>query len=257
MSSPRSTWQGSLNLPSPSFHSRRVSRRNLIPSSSFSGASVGPKSKFARAARSSASGFCDYPVTLISGPSDPRSYPTSTTRNIHCRPSLNSCRCRLGCQPSPYTPRKSLGSDISKSMTKSIPRSGGGRGRFKFYEIVHGAVAAIASISKTHPCAGASSPAKAPLHDRPCVDRPQATALPHARRSVAHDGTARRAGALVDSVDDPLRLDRHHWFYATILVSTAQIVATLSPTLRRQIFRSAVPNAFSRSLDRTSLWSVR
>ena len=194
---------------------------------------------------------------MISGPSDPRSYPTSTTRKFTAAQASTAVAAVSVVSHHPYTPRKSLGSVISKSMSKSIPRSGGGRGRFKFYEIVHGAVAAIASISKTHPCAGASSPAKAPLHDRPCVDRPQATALPHARRSVAHDGTARRAGALVDSVDDPLRLDRHHWFYATILVSTAQIVATLSPTLRRQIFRSAVPNAFSRSLDRTSLWSVR
>ena len=37
-----------------------------------------------------------------------------------------------------------------------------------------------------------------------------------ARRSVAREGTARRARVpSVDSVDDPVLLDRHHRFYAT------------------------------------------
>jgi DNA replication protein DnaC len=58
---------------------------------------------------------------------------------------------------------------------------------------------------KVHRCVGASSPAKAQLHDRPCPDRPRGpTAPPHARRSVAREGTARRARVpSVDSVDDP------------------------------------------------------
>ena len=67
-------------------------------------------------------------------------------------------------------------------------------------------IAPIASISKAHRCAGASSLVKAPLHDRPCTDRPRGpTAPPHARRSVAREGTARRARVpSMDSVDDPL-----------------------------------------------------
>ncbi|HEX3363153.1 MAG TPA: ATP-binding protein, partial [Solirubrobacterales bacterium] len=67
--------------------------------------------------------------------------------------------------------------------------------------------APIVSISKAHRCAGAWSLAKAPLHERPCgADRPRGpTAPPHARRSVAREGTARRARVpSVDSVDDPL-----------------------------------------------------
>src|SRR5437764_7823388 len=67
-------------------------------------------------------------------------------------------------------------------------------------------IAPIASTSKAHRCAGASLLLKAPLHDRPCADRPRGpTAPPHARRSVAREGTARRARVpSVDSVDDPL-----------------------------------------------------
>ena len=47
---------------------------------------------------------------------------------------------------------------------------------------------------------------KAPLHYRPCTDRPRRpTAPPHARRSVVREGTARRARVpSVDSADDPL-----------------------------------------------------
>ena len=43
-------------------------------------------------------------------------------------------------------------------------------------------------------------------HDPPCLDRPRgSTAPPHARRSVAREGTARRARVpSMDSVDDPL-----------------------------------------------------
>jgi hypothetical protein len=69
-------------------------------------------------------------------------------------------------------------------------------------------IAPIASTSKARRCAGASSLVlvKAPLHDLPCTDRPRGpTAPPHARRSVAREGTARRARVpSVDSVDDPL-----------------------------------------------------
>src|SRR5437660_6877559 len=67
-------------------------------------------------------------------------------------------------------------------------------------------IAPIASTSKARRCAGASSLVKAPLHERPCTDRPRGpTAPPHARRSVAREGTARRARVpSVDSVDDPL-----------------------------------------------------
>ena len=44
------------------------------------------------------------------------------------------------------------------------------------------------------------------------------TAPPRARRSVAREGTARRARVpSVDSVDDPLPLDRHHPSYATYI----------------------------------------
>src|SRR5712672_4144831 len=80
-------------------------------------------------------------------------------------------------------------------------------------------IAPIASTSKAHRCAGASSLVKAPLHDCPCTDRPRGpTAPPHARRSVAREGTARRARVpSVDSVDDPLPLDRHHPSYATCI----------------------------------------
>jgi hypothetical protein len=51
------------------------------------------------------------------------------------------------------------------------------------------------------------------------LDRPRGpTAPPHARRSVAREGTTRRARVpSVDSVDDPLPLDRHHPFYATYI----------------------------------------
>jgi DNA replication protein DnaC len=46
--------------------------------------------------------------------------------------------------------------------------------------------ALIASSSRDHPCADNLSPPKAPLHDRPCSDRPRgSTAPPRARRSVA------------------------------------------------------------------------
>jgi DNA replication protein len=67
-------------------------------------------------------------------------------------------------------------------------------------------IAPIASTSKARRCAGASSLVKAPLHERPCTDRPRGpTAPPHARRSVAREDTARRARVpSVDSVDDPL-----------------------------------------------------
>src|SRR5689334_14062871 len=67
-------------------------------------------------------------------------------------------------------------------------------------------IAPIASTSKARRCAGALSLVKAPLHDRPCTDRPRGpTAPPHARRSVAREGTARRARVpSVDSMDDPL-----------------------------------------------------
>jgi hypothetical protein len=34
----------------------------------------------------------------------------------------------------------------------------------------------------------------------------------------------------VDSMDDPLPLDRHHPFLQPVFVSTAQIAATLTPT---------------------------
>src|SRR5580704_18238314 len=100
-------------------------------------------------------------------------------------------------------------------------------------------IAPIASTSKAHRCAGASSLVKAPLHDRPCTDRPRGpTAPPRARRSVAREGTARRARVpSVDSMDDPLPLDRHHLFSQPVFVSTAQVAATLTPprlaTLRR------------------------
>ena len=51
-----------------------------------------------------------------------------------------------------------------------------------------------------------------------------------ARRSVAREGTARRARVpSVDSMDDPLPLDRHHPFLQPVFVSTVQIAATLTP----------------------------
>src|SRR5215472_3488383 len=93
-------------------------------------------------------------------------------------------------------------------------------------------IAPIASISKARRCAGVLSPAKPPRHDHPCADRPRGpTALPHARRSVAHEGTARRARvSSVDSVDDPLPLDRHHRSHAT----STRVDRCRSPRLSRR-----------------------
>src|ERR1700754_189151 len=78
-------------------------------------------------------------------------------------------------------------------------------------------IALTASSSKGPPCGAGSSLLKALLHERCVFDRPRGpTAPPHARRSVAREGTARRARVpSVDSVDDPVLLDRHQRFYAT------------------------------------------
>ena len=52
-----------------------------------------------------------------------------------------------------------------------------------------------------------------------------------ARRSVAREGTARRTRVpSVDSVDDPYCLTGIIGFMQLVLVSTAQIAATLTPT---------------------------
>ena len=49
-------------------------------------------------------------------------------------------------------------------------------------------------------------------------------------RLCAREGTARRARVpSVDSMDDPLPLDRHYPFLQPVFVSTAQIAATLTP----------------------------
>jgi DNA replication protein DnaC len=59
---------------------------------------------------------------------------------------------------------------------------------------------------------------KGPSLRRRLVAHRGPTAPPHARRSVAREGTARRARVpSVDSVDDPLLLDRHHPSYATCI----------------------------------------
>ena len=52
-----------------------------------------------------------------------------------------------------------------------------------------------------------------------------------ARRSVAREGTARRTRVpSVDSVDDPYCLTGITGFMQLVLVSTARIAATLTPT---------------------------
>src|SRR6516225_7288876 len=80
--------------------------------------------------------------------------------------------------------------------------------------MAHGAVARIASIS----IASKAHPAPAPRRQR----KPRCMTARHCTT---------RAGPLADSVDDPLPLDRHHWLVQPVLVSTAQVTATLSPTL--------------------------
>ena len=57
------------------------------------------------------------------------------------------------------------------------------------------------------------------------------SASPSARRSVAREGTARRTRVpSVDSVDDPYCLTGITGFMQLVLVSTAQIADTLTPT---------------------------
>jgi hypothetical protein len=96
--------------------------------------------------------------------------------------------------------------------------------------MAHGAVARIASISKAHPCTGASSPAKVPLHDRPCADRPRGPQR-FPTRTAPSLMTALRDACGWTPWTILCRLTGTTGFFQSVLVAMAQIAATLAPIL--------------------------